>query len=224
MCLRLDAPARLARLARHTHLPHPPPPATARHTHLPRCAAAAPPEARQPAPPLAATRESEGEREGGGGGEGEGEGEGEGGRAVAAAARRAVAARVAAQLEVEAAAHAGGGASLEAMAREAVREAARPAARMATAAVAMRRCTEGRRTLRLLGLDSPAGLAGACGAEGGVAEMWRGVEGVSGGGEAEERCFALVLELMLRRVAQETLALLPLPGDLVAGPMTEQDP
>ena len=50
--------------------------------------------------------------------------------------------------------------------------------------------------------------------------MWRGVEGVSGGGAAEERCFALALELMLRRVAQETLALLPLPGDCVAGPVT----
>ena len=139
---------------------------------------------------------------------------------MAAAARRAVAARVAAQLEAEAAAHAGGEASLEAMAREAVREAARRAARMAGEVVAMRRRAEGRRTLRLLGLDSAADLARACGAEGGAAEMWRDAEGVSAGGEAEERCFALALELMLRRVAQQTLALLPLPGGLVVRPMT----
>ena len=50
--------------------------------------------------------------------------------------------------------------------------------------------------------------------------MPRDAEGVSGGGEAEDRCFALALELMLRRVAQETLTLLPLPGGLVVRPIT----
>ena len=84
----------------------------------------------------------------------------------------------------------------------------------------MRRRAEGRRTLRLLGLDCAADLARACGAEGGAAEMPRDAEGVEGGGEAEERCFALALELMLRRVAQETLTLLPLPGGRVVRPIT----
>ena len=84
----------------------------------------------------------------------------------------------------------------------------------------MRRRAEGRRTLRLLGLDSAADLARACGAEGRAAEMPRDAEGVEGGGEAAERCFALALELMLRRVAQETLPLLPLPGGLVVRPIT----
>ena len=197
VCLRLAAAARLTRLARDTHLP--------------RCAAAAPAPPAPPAPPLAATRESEGEGEGEGESEREGKGEGlrgESGRAAAAAAaaaaRRAVAARLAAQLGAEAAVHAGGEASLEAMVREAVREAARLAVGMAEEAVALGRCASGRRTLRVRGLAG-ADMAGACKPEGCGDEVSRDAEG-------EEERFASAFSLLLRRAAQETLALLPLPG------------
>jgi hypothetical protein len=199
VCLRLDAAARL------THL--------ARETHLPRCAAAA------PAPPLAATRGSEGEGEGEGEGKGEGK-RGEGGRAAATgAARRAVAARLTAQLGAQAAVHAGGEASLEAMVREAVREAARQAVGMAEEAVVLGRCSSGRGTLRMRGLADLAdlaGLPGACEPEGGGAEMARDVEEMTRYVEGEERCFAAAFQLLLRRAAQETLALLPLPGRAIA--------
>ena len=55
------------------------------------------------------------------------------------------------------------------------------------------------------GLADIADLADACGVEGGGAEMPRDMEG-------EERGFAAAFQLLLRRAAQETLTLLPLPG------------